>query len=167
MSKNQLRHAARRPTRRPTHNETSSIAQDVLKQLSRGRIRTIWELAHSGGTLSKEDARLVEIMQEHPEYVDLWGQLDALDEGEILRDGVNPVLHVMIHHIVESQIADGDPPQTAETVRALMRKGLERHQAIHSVGSVVSDEIFEMLKNERTFDLNRFIRNLKMLLDQM
>jgi len=103
-------------------------------------------------------------MRQHPEYVDLWGRLDELDEEQIVREGVNPMLHVMVHHIVENQIADNDPPQTAETVRALVQKGLSRHEAVHRVGGVVSDEIFEILKDDRPFDEIGYVRSLRKLI---
>jgi hypothetical protein len=169
VSRHRSRRTVQRPARRSPRVEptASESGLDTAKRLTRARMRLTWELAEAGGSLSAEDARLVEVMGQHPEYADLWSRLDAITEAEIVRDGVNPVLHVMIHHIVENQIADGDPPQTAETVRALMQKGLSRHEAIHRVGRVVSDEVFEILKDDRPFDATRYARSLSRLVDDV
>ncbi len=45
--------------------------------------------------------------------------------------------HAAIHVIVENQIALGDAYPVERTVRRLMDEGLDRHEAIHAVGSVL------------------------------
>ena len=54
-------------------------------------------------------------------------------------------VHAAIHCAVENQIAENFEP----TVQALVRlcaEGLSRHDAIHAVGSVVAEHIFQVLK---------------------
>ena len=137
--------------------------QRELKALTRQRIRLTWEIAQLGGPLSDEDTRLVEVMREHSEYADLWGRLDDLTDAQIERDGTNPILHVTIHQTIENQIAGGDPEQTGQTVEALMRQGLSRHEAIHRVGEVLAGEIYHILKENRPFDEAGFVRKLRRL----
>jgi hypothetical protein len=60
-----------------------------MKALSRQRIRLIWETAQLGGPLPDEEARLVEVMREHPEYADLWGRLDTLSDEQIRSPGAS------------------------------------------------------------------------------
>ena len=134
-----------------------------FKGLTRHRTRLIWQKANLGGPLSDEDARLAQAMRDHPEHADLWGHLDELSDEQVERDGTNPVAHVNIHVAVESQIANGEPKGTAETVEALMRQGLSRHEAIHAVGTVLTDEIYHILKDKRPFDEAGFVRKLKQL----
>ena len=134
-----------------------------LKTLTRQRMRLVWESAQLNLPLSDEDARLVEVMREHPEYSDLWGRLDELPDEEIERGGVNPILHVIIHSTIENQIAGGDPKEVRRVVETLMRQGLSRHEAIHRVGSVLSEEIYHILKDDRPFDEPGYIRKLRRL----
>ena len=79
------------------------------------------------------------------------------DEGERLllveayhvRAGIdlpNASLHVAIHVIVENQIALGDETPVARTVARLMAEGLDRHEAVHAVGSVLSEFVFDAAK---------------------
>jgi hypothetical protein len=55
-------------------------------------------------------------------------------------------LHAVAHVIVENQIALGQPPLVAATMARLMEEGLDRHDAIHAVGSLVLEGVFEVLR---------------------
>ena len=134
-----------------------------MKDLSRQRLRLIWEMAQMGVVLDDEDAVLVEALREHPEYYGVWDQADELSDEELIRDGVNPILHVTIHQTVENQLAAKDPPVVHETLERLMRSGLSRHEAIHAIGSVLCEEIWEILSQERPFDEERYERGLRQL----
>ena len=59
--------------------------------------------------------------------------------------------HAIVHTIVESQLADGH----AAAIRALDRLvegGLERHEAVHAVGAVLSRHLFRTMQGETPFD---------------
>jgi hypothetical protein len=49
--------------------------------------------------------------------------------------------HAVIHVVVENQIALGDDYPVEGTVRRLMAEGLDRHEAIHAVGSVLVEHL--------------------------
>jgi len=143
-------------------NETPG-SYGEMKSLTRQRADLIWEEAQLGEEISEEDARLVQAMRDHPEYADLWGRLGELSDEQIQRDGTNPILHITIHQTIENQIAIGKPKETAQAIEALMQQGLSRHEAIHRVGTVLADEIFHILKDERPFDEAGFVRKLQRL----
>jgi hypothetical protein len=134
-----------------------------LKSLNRRRLRLIWEMAQMGKIFDGEDAVMVEALREHPEYYEIWDWVDELSDEELIQDGVNPILHVTIHQTIENQLAAKDPPVVHETLERLMRSGLSRHEAIHAIGSVLSVEIWEILKEERPFDEERYERGLRQL----
>jgi len=55
-------------------------------------------------------------------------------------------LHATIHAVVENQVALGE----AEVVDALVRlraEGLTRHDAVHAVGMVLAEHIYDLLKS--------------------
>lgn len=137
-----------------------------LKSLSRQQIRLIWEIAQLGGPLRDEDTRLVKAMREHPEYAHLWGRLDELSDEQIERGGVNPIMHVIIHSVLEGQIAGGEPAEVSQTIEELVRRGLSRYEAIHRVGAVLAEEIWHILKEDRPFDAPTFRQGLQQLLEQ-
>ncbi len=138
---------------------------EELKGLTRQHADLIWETSESGEILEDEEARLVQAMRDHPEYADLWGRLGELSDEQIQRDGTNPILHITIHQTIENQIANGKPKETAQTVEALMQQGLDRHEAIHRVGTVMAGEIFHILKGKRPFDEAGYIRKLRRLVE--
>ncbi len=56
-----------------------------------------------------------------------------------------PYLHAIIHTAVENQAALGDETPVEQTLRRLMDEGLDRHDAIHAVGSVLVNYIWDLL----------------------
>jgi len=140
------------------------MQDDLIRQLGhsgRQNMRLIWEISGLDETkLSSEDRTLLEAMRLHPEYYDLWERLDEVTDEELQRDGTNPVLHVIIHQIVENQVAANDPPETAKMLERLRKGGLTRHEALHKIGGVVTEEIFEIMKFRRVFDEQRYLKKL-------
>jgi hypothetical protein len=83
----------------------------------------------------------------------------ALDEDERMRrvedchrhSGVslpNEKLHAVLHVAVENQIALGDELPVRRTVDRLMGEGLDRHEAIHAVGLVLTEHLNGALKDD-------------------
>ena len=136
----------------------------VLREVSRQHLRAVWEIAGlDESSLNEEDQILAEVMRLHPEYYDLWERLDEVSDEEIERDGTNPILHVMFHQIVENQIATNEPPETAKTMERLLQQGKDRHEAVHEIANVAASGIYEILKSNRPFDEQRYIRKLRHL----
>jgi hypothetical protein len=57
----------------------------------------------------------------------------------------NPQIHAVVHVIVENQLAER-LPVTADTLQRLMDEGLDRHEALHAIGSVLTVHMQQMLK---------------------
>lgn len=56
----------------------------------------------------------------------------------------NELLHATIHVIVENQVALGDETPVQSTLQRLMGEGLDRHQALHAIGSVLATHIHDL-----------------------
>jgi hypothetical protein len=54
-----------------------------------------------------------------------------------LRVGQSIRAHAANHVIVENQLAMGDATVVPATLARLMQEGLDRHDAIHAIGSVL------------------------------
>jgi len=59
----------------------------------------------------------------------------------------NRVLHATMHAVVENQLAEGIPV-VQEALSRLMAEGLDRHDAIHAIASVVAKHTWHILRNE-------------------
>jgi hypothetical protein len=68
-------------------------------------------------------------------------------------------LHSVIHVAVETQLAEGHPAATAAMAR-LTAEGLDRHDALHAIGSILAVEMFDIVKSNRTHDPEAYSRKL-------
>ena len=72
-------------------------------------------------------------------------------------------LHAIIHVVVENQIAMG-VAEVERTIERLIRQGLSRHESIHAVGAVLTEDIYNLLKgNLQEFSMQRYRRKLEKL----
>jgi hypothetical protein len=58
----------------------------------------------------------------------------------------NLTLHAALHTTVETQVAMGDDLPVRRTLVRLMIEGLDRHDAIHAIGSVLAETMYETLR---------------------
>ena len=69
----------------------------------------------------------------------------------------------IILKVVENQIRDNDPPETRKTLKRLIKEGFSREEAVELIGTVVVHEIYNVLKQNETFDRKRFVAALSQL----
>lgn len=87
---------------------------------------------------------------------DQWNQLDE-DERLILIEQYhkkakirmpNHRLHAAIHCAVENQAALGEELPVKRTLERLISEGLDRHDAVHAIGSVLAEHLHGILKDK-------------------
>ena len=82
-----------------------------------------------------------------------WLQLDEAERLEIVtayhrRHRIrlpNAELHAVIHVVVENQLALGEAA-VARVVTRLQTEGLSRHDAIHAVGSILAEHLYDLMR---------------------
>jgi hypothetical protein len=100
----------------------------------------------------------------------------ALDESERIdsviryhwRQGIrlpDNTVHALIHVIVENQVALGDEYPVKSVLARLMAEGLDRHDAVHAIGSVLTGQVFDAVKQKSSgTDLNaQYLEDLNRL----
>jgi hypothetical protein len=83
-----------------------------------------------------------------------WLELDEQERIDLVqtyhhRAGIrlpNEQMHATLHAIVEAQIALGDETPARRVAQRLIGEGLDRHDAIHAIGMVLAEHIFDLLK---------------------
>jgi hypothetical protein len=81
------------------------------------------------------------------------------DDDEFEEDNALSI-HSTLHVIVENQLAMG-VDLIPETIAKLTRQGLDRHEAIHAIGAIISEDIFHIMSGERTeFSPKRYRKKL-------
>jgi hypothetical protein len=78
----------------------------------------------------------------------------------------NPHLKAAFMEVVENQIRDGEPPETRATLERLMSQGLSDDDARVYIGQAVCVEVWDVMRNKKEFNMERFVRNLKNLPDE-
>lgn len=64
----------------------------------------------------------------------------------------NEMIHAAMHVAVENQVLLGAETPVAETFQRLQAEGLERHDAIHALGSVLAAHIWHLTSGTRGED---------------
>nr|WP_086939166.1 hypothetical protein [Thaumasiovibrio occultus] len=65
--------------------------------------------------------------------------------------------------IVENQLEDGQPKQVKEALMRLMMTGHSREDALAFIASALAIEVFDVMKNDATFNEKRYAENLAVL----
>jgi hypothetical protein len=90
----------------------------------------------------------------HAPDADQWLELDESERIALVTDhhrraGVklpNLALHATIHVIVETQAAMRDELPVRRTLDRLQVEGLDRHEAVHAIGSVLAEHMHEVMR---------------------
>ncbi|WP_020577316.1 DUF1841 family protein [Actinopolymorpha alba] len=94
----------------------------------------------------KSFAQLVE--EEHPEYA---GYLTNPNARPVV-DGVDPRLHVAMHTAVARQLWFNDPPEVWTTAQRLLDAGYDRHNVLHALTFVLSQQVWGSLEDQEPHD---------------
>lgn len=129
--------------------------------LSREVIRNIWRNDREGKPLTREETRIANILRAHREYA--WAWEGKSPPGTERETTLNPFLHVHIHGIVEKQLRENEPRETAAAVAVLEERGMERHQAVHTIGMEFLRELYAMTKQKAGFDYHSYAARLSRL----
>jgi hypothetical protein len=94
---------------------------------------------------------------------DVWLVLDEMERLDLVSDyhrrtGVQletPELHAMAHVVVENQVALGEATSVPEVLDRLINEGLNRHDAVHAIGSVLLRVVFDTVhERDDASDIN-------------
>lgn len=103
-----------------------------------------------------------------------WAELDEMEQHAIVEAAheplpawhpplPNPRLHAILHCIVENQLLSDEMPEPRAALERLLAAGATRHEAIHAVGAVVTEEIHRVMTEETPYDREGVARKLRAL----
>ena len=72
-------------------------------------------------------------------------------------------LKALLLEVVDNQMKNNDPPVTNEAFKRLVSEGYSPEKAKERIASVVVEYIFYIMKYGNTFDLKKYIDDLKAL----
>lgn len=102
-----------------------------------------------------------------------WLALDEISRGDAMREwhaahpnpslhGVipNPDLHASVHAVIETQIAENDPPVVAQTVERLTGEGVNRHAVVHAIMDALVMQMHASMTSGAEFDVGAYAQDL-------
>jgi hypothetical protein len=143
----------------PAGEESPGYAQETagcwIDEPDPGDRRT-WAVPPAHGIYQELDLRLLDPGDEgdrallfealHPEFAAaLQGEGDVIIDGE----PVNPRLHVAMHQVVANQLLADEPPETWQAVQRLAGRGYDWHNIMHMIASLVTEDVYRVLKEGR------------------
>lgn len=75
----------------------------------------------------------------------------------------NPYLKSALLEVVDNQLNANDPPETRKTFERLTSEGYSEDEAKRLIACVVTSEMFDVLKKQEPFNLERFVKALNAL----
>ena len=111
--------------------------------------------------LSEEDALAI-VLKDHPHWRRQWED-GTLPDEIIGEDGepMSPRMHIMIHTIVERQLAADEPEGVVTVAQELEQLGLSQHDIRHAIGQAVASQLWYMNKEGCVFDAGRYMADLR------
>ena len=138
---------------------------DFLTTQNRARLFEIWSKAKARLPLEGEEALFAEIMLLHREHHPLFDLGErAMEIDFSARRETNPFLHTSLHAVVEQQLLSRQPPEIEEALLALQSRGESRHDAIHQIGAILAQTLYDAVTQNRPIDEAGYISKLKELI---
>ena len=135
-----------------------------MRELSHERVYRLWQAAKHGGTFQGDDAQQVQAMCDHPEYYEIWDHANEFGQEPMTVDGVNPLMHVTMHVVVENQAALGQPPEVRAVLAYRASQHLPRHDAVHAIANELARGLWHALHDRAPFDNDAYRARLAKLL---
>jgi hypothetical protein len=71
-------------------------------------------------------------------------------------------VHAIIHAAIETQVVQGHAA-ASRALERMLAEGLDRHDAVHAVGSVMAKHMFDIMKHGQSFDEKAYATDLDAL----
>lgn len=111
---------------------------EALAGAGRDALRALWSRRDERDAMHPTERRLLALLETHREYRPFW-------EGAEPGPGENPFLHVVMHELIDRQVAKDDPSGTREAFERLVGDGLDPHDAQHRILEVFVLAMHELM----------------------
>ena len=101
------------------------------------------------------------IIEIHPEYHDLIGNIDSEYLPE--QGKVNPFLHMNLHLALRDQLSINQPKGIKEAYQKLINKHKDAHVVEHLMMECIAEMIYKSQKNNTVMDHEKYLNCIKSL----
>ena len=135
------------------------FSQDRKKQ--REYLADSWQKYIKNRPLELLEEQLVSIIEIHPEYHDLIGNIDSEYLPE--QGKVNPFLHMNLHLALRDQLSINQPKGIKEAYQKLINKHKDAHVVEHLMMECIAEMIYKSQKNNTAMDHEKYLNCIKSL----
>ena len=135
------------------------FSQDRKKQ--REFLSNSWQKYTSNKPLDPLEKQLVSIIEIHPEYYDLIGNIDSEyfpEQGEI-----NPFLHINLHLALRDQLSINQPKGIKEVHQKLIKQHKDTHAVEHLMMECIAEMIFTSQKKNTAMNHEKYLNCITIL----
>ena len=127
--------------------------QDRKKQ--REFLANSWQKYTRNKPLEPLEKQLASIIEIHPEYHDLIGNVDSECFPE--KDVVNPFLHINLHLALRDQLSSNQPKGVKEVHQKLINHCKDPHEVEHLMMECIEEMIYISQKSNTTMDQESYL----------
>jgi hypothetical protein len=131
-----------------------------LRAINRERFHLLWIKAKNSDMMdvTDEEKRIMKIMLDHEdEYSDMFDNADRMGDHEFDPETEeNPFAHITMHSVVETQLEERNPIEVYQFYNAMRKKKCSHHETLHLLATIFSYLLFDVLKDQVPFDLERY-----------
>ena len=111
--------------------------------------------------LTDPDVRAVVIRADHPELDR--ALRDGKDELIVEGEPISIRLHLTMHQVLATQLAEDDPPEVYLTAQRLLAAGYQRHEVLHMLATPIVEQIHATMHAGEGYDRDRHLAALAAL----
>ena len=129
------------------------FSQDRKKQ--RKFVAKSWQKYTSNKPLEPLEKQLVSIIEIHPEYKHLIGNIESEYSPE--QNEINPFLHINLHLALRDQLTLNQPKGIKEVHQKLISKYKDSHKVEHLMMECIEEMIYISQKNNTSMDQESYL----------
>ena len=125
---------------------------------------TVWQKMQQQQLLEPMEALIADVIGAHPEYHDLFGNADEIDEREFPPEQgeTNPFLHMGMHIALREQ-AQNDRPPGIRQIHQRLSASKGQHEAEHAMMECLGAALWTAQRNNGLPDETEYLDCLKKL----
>jgi hypothetical protein len=122
------------------------MLDNLTRNDTRGEFYNTWQKVKNNQPLSTAEYDLNTIMQMHPKYHHYLNNPEKYLDFDFLQEGENPFLHMAMHQALLEQLRTDRPKGIRNIHQKLLMKGLDPHEAEHELMKVLTEVLWEVLR---------------------
>ncbi len=135
------------------------------RQAYRQLFLEVYHKMQSNTLLTPLEAQIAEVLDQHPYYHILFQNDQSLSQDFLAAQGEeNPFLHMSLHLALQDQIKTDRPAGIAQVYQELLTKGIDAHEAEHQMLDILTEFMWQSLKQQHINNEQAYLEQLKQLL---